>query len=184
MPSAALAESHHSPLSARPTLDPSRWRPPRVARHRLTDHIAHPQEDARWQNIRLYGINPFDTVLWRRAERHFLSRSLSSGEYATKFASPERFHLVMTGMTAVWGTAPPTRAIRTADSPPKGSCDPAVRLILSWPCCYSTLGLSVRLCRPQAWVHPAERARLTSWNWPKPSWRMSPTWSRAMDRLE
>jgi hypothetical protein len=40
-------------------------------------------------NSRLYWVNPFDTVSWRRAERYFMSRWLSSGEHAAKFSSPE-----------------------------------------------------------------------------------------------
>ena len=35
----------------------------------------------------LYWNNPFGTVRWTRAERHFLSRWLSSGECAAKFSS-------------------------------------------------------------------------------------------------
>jgi predicted RNA methylase len=37
----------------------------------------------------LYQNNPFGTVCSRRAERHFLSRWLSSSECAAKFSSPE-----------------------------------------------------------------------------------------------
>ena len=36
----------------------------------------------------LYWNNPFGTVVWRRAERHFLSRWLDSGECAAKVSSP------------------------------------------------------------------------------------------------
>ena len=37
----------------------------------------------------LHWNDPLGTVCWRRAERHFLSRWLSSGECAAKFSSPE-----------------------------------------------------------------------------------------------
>jgi hypothetical protein len=38
---------------------------------------------------RLYWNNPFGAGRWRRAERHFLSRWLSSGNCVANFSSPE-----------------------------------------------------------------------------------------------
>jgi hypothetical protein len=58
----------------------------------------------------LYCNNPFGTVRSRRAERHFLSRWLSSGECASKFSSPELWCLVTPEMTTVFRGAPPTRS--------------------------------------------------------------------------
>ena len=51
----------------------------------------------------LYWNNPFRTVRWKRAERHFLSSRLSSAECGAKFSGRKYSALVTTGITAVCG---------------------------------------------------------------------------------
>jgi len=74
-----------------PTPGCSPWRlRPALAAFRLPSRTVAAQPTCAAQVAAvLYWNNPFGTIRWRRAERHFLSRWLSFGEYAAKFSSRE-----------------------------------------------------------------------------------------------